>query len=127
MDYENDSSTSRVDWGDYAYGMDKKGLPGDWVHVVSLVWGSYEWAGLHAFYSPKDRLYFWYGDSGCSCNGWGDDINSVADFSNGDRAALRAALKGFAENNSAYSMSGDASVIDAIDALARFSPSEVAA
>lgn len=125
MDYENNSSVNRVNWEDYGYGMDEKGLPGDWVHVMSLTGGNYDWADLNAFYSPKDRLYFWHGDCGCSCNSWGDDIGSVASFNNGDKAALRAALKGFVEDNPWHFTPGDA--ISAIDTLARFSPPEVAA
>lgn len=126
MDYENNSSTDKVDWNDYSYRLGEMGLPDNWVHVVSLVGGSgYDWADLHAFYSPKERLYFWHGDSGCSCWGWGYDINSVADFNNGDRAALRAALKGFAEDYPSAFTPSDA--ISKIDALARFNPPEVTA
>ena len=126
MDYENNSSANRVNWSDYGYDMDRRGLPDDWVHVVSLVGSSgYDWADLHAFYSPRDRLYFWHGDYGCSCYGWDSGISFEADFNNGDKAALRAALKEFAEEHpSAFTLSDAISVIDA---LARFNPPEVTA
>jgi hypothetical protein len=42
---------------------------------------SYEWAIAHVFYSPRERMYFVYEDSGCSCNDPYDNI-TIDDFMN---------------------------------------------
>lgn len=67
----------------------------DWVEVTELAYYDYSWSILRAYYSPSARRYFWYGDSGCSCNDWTDLIESPADFENGDRQALIRALREF--------------------------------
>ena len=78
-------------------------IPGtaDWIEVAALYNsdGGYDWAEFKAFYSPSARRYFWHGDSGCSCNGWGDGVSSAESFENGDRDALNRAWKAFAEEN----------------------------
>ena len=79
-------------------------IPGteDWVLVASLEdgRGDYEWTEFRVFYSPSARRYFWHGDGGCSCNGWGDGVNSSSSFEDGDRAGLLRAWKTFTEENS---------------------------
>lgn len=74
----------------------------DWLTVADLEdgRGDYEWTEFKAFYSPSARRYFWHGDGGCSCNGWGDDVSTPADFEDGDRAALLRAWKTFTEDHS---------------------------
>ena len=74
----------------------------DWVEVATLEDGrmDYEWAEFRAFYSPSARRYFWHGDSGCSCNSWGDEVQGVEDFENGDRASLLRAWETFTEDHS---------------------------
>jgi hypothetical protein len=74
----------------------------DWVEVGQLGdgGGSYDWTEFRAFYSPSARRYFWHGDSGCSCNGWGDDLSTAADFEDGDRASLLRAWEEFAKDHS---------------------------
>lgn len=67
----------------------------DWVEVTELSYYDYDWSIFRAYYSPSARRYFWYGDSGCSCNDWTDLIESPADFENGDRQALIRALREF--------------------------------
>jgi hypothetical protein len=57
----------------------------DWITVAEMLEGSYEWTEFRVFWSPSARRYFWYGDSGCSCNGWNDDLEGVQSFENGDR------------------------------------------
>lgn len=78
-------------------------LPGTegWVEVAALDdgRGDYEWSDFKAFYSPSARRYFWHGDSGCSCNGWGDDVSSAASFEDGDRPALLRAWETFAKEH----------------------------
>lgn len=73
-------------------------IPGteDWVEVFDIDTGGYEWTAFKGFYSPSARRYFWKGDSGCSCNSWDEDLNNAQDFENGDRAALRNALRDYA-------------------------------
>lgn len=74
----------------------------DWVEVGQLGddGGSYDWTEFRAFYSPSARRYFWHGDSGCSCSGWGDDLSTSESFENGDRAALLRAWEEFAKDHS---------------------------
>ena len=71
----------------------------DWAEVADLGEGGYSWAEFKAFYSPSARRYFWHGDTGCSCNGWDDDLATSADFQDGDRAALLRAWETFAKEN----------------------------
>lgn len=78
----------------------------DWLTVADLGEGGYEWTEFKAFYSPSARRYFWHGDSGCSCNGWSDDLSTSADFEDGDRAALLRAWEAFTKDHS-YTFSGD--------------------
>lgn len=73
---------------------------GDWVEVAKLGdQGGYSWSDFNAFYSPSARRYFWHGDSGCSCNSWGDQLTDAADFENGDRPALLRAWEAFAKEH----------------------------
>jgi len=74
----------------------------DWVEVADLGEGGYSWCEFKAFYSPNARRYFWHGDSGCSCNSWNDDLNTAADFEDGDRAALLRAWEAFAKEHDYY-------------------------
>lgn len=73
----------------------------DWVSAAELDDGAggYEWTEFKAFYSPSARRYFWHGDSGCSCNGWGDGVGSASSFEDGDRAALLRAWEAFAKEH----------------------------
>jgi hypothetical protein len=79
-------------------------IPGteDWAEVALLEdgRGDYEWTEFKAFYSPSARRYFWHGDSGCSCNGWSDDVSTPAGFEDGDRAALLRAWESFTKDHS---------------------------
>jgi len=81
-------------------------LPGtaDWQLVAMLEdpRGDYEWAEFRAYYSPSARRYFWHGDSGCSCNGWGDEVSTADSFENGSRADLLRAWERFTKDNEYY-------------------------
>lgn len=75
-------------------------MPGteDWVVVAELSdGGGYEWTEFKAYYSPSARHYFWYGDSGCSCNSWDNYISCDGDFENGSRDDVLRAWQSFAE------------------------------
>lgn len=105
-----------VIWADYGIDHD---MPAYWVHVLTVDGsGTVEWATLHAFYSPTDRRYFWYGNSGCSCDWWGEELGSEADFENGEKADLERAIQRFADTE--Y---GD--MLDALADLRRFKPEAV--
>ena len=101
-------------------------LPGaeDWTEVAEMDdgRGDYEWTEFKAFYSPSARRYFWHGDGGCSCNGWGDEIHSLSDFEDGDRAALLRAWKTFTEENS-YDFSA-ADYADGVSKIRNFKESK---
>lgn len=109
-----------IDWSHFGIYDRTDNLPTDWQHVLTLDEGvGYDWATLHAFWSPSARRFFWLGDFGCSCNLWGDDVRSESDFENGDKAALRRALRVFTDERN-YINSGQ--LVDALDELARFKP-----
>lgn len=58
--------------------------PMDLVPVTSVnLGGGYDWDEFHAWYSPSRRVYYWASDSGCSCNSFGDGLDSIDDFENG--------------------------------------------
>lgn len=88
-----------LDWTDYGiYDTDNQNLPTDWQHVTTCGdSGGYDWTTFHAFYSPAERRYFWAGESGCSCNSWGDDLSTAADFQNGTKDDLLRALRAFCD------------------------------
>lgn len=110
-----------IDWADYGV-YTAPHMPADWVHVLTVNDGiEYEWSTLEAFYSPTARRYFWYGDSGCSCNWWGDTLTSEADFENGSKADLERAIRTFAGRGSLNT--GD--FLTALDDLRRFKAPEV--
>ena len=110
---------------DMVYGMsdDFRRDIADWVPVVTMDdGGGYDWTTFHAFYSPAERRYFWAGGAGCSCNYWGEDISSVGDFENGDRPALMAALRRFAEEHDYTFRATD--LVDALTEANAFNPKE---
>lgn len=59
----------------------------DWIEVAHDSDGGYEWSAISIFYSPSARRYFWYSDSGCSCNWHMDYVDSLGEFEDGDRQA----------------------------------------
>lgn len=109
-----------IDWNDFGI-YDSSNLPTDWRYVLTLdEGGGYNWATLHAFWSPSARRFFWLGNSGCSCTSWSDDLRGEADFENGDKAALRRALRGFADAHCGAIKPSQ--LVDTLDELARFKP-----
>jgi hypothetical protein len=63
----------------------------DWVEVYSdTKSANWEWDGLSVYWSPSARRYFWFRDSGCSCNWHMDRARSVGDFYDGSRTELLA-------------------------------------
>lgn len=49
---------------------------------------SYDWSSFEGYYSPDARKYFWYEDSGCSCNAFGDMVNNLSELCNGNKEDL---------------------------------------
>lgn len=105
-----------IDWQDYGIYTDH--LPTDWQHVVTIGTGGYEWARLHAFWSPTTRRFYWYGSAGCSCNSWGGGITHESDFRSGDREALKRAVRAFVDDYEHFFSPGDA--LSAIAEISRF-------
>lgn len=105
---------------DYSGGI----LPGteDWQHVVDLgSGGGYSWETTPFYYSPSARRFFWRSESGCSCNSWGDSIESVADFENGSRADALKAVRRIVEDSFETS---PANALDAAEAIRKFNIKE---
>ena len=67
----------------------------DWIAVATASESEgYDWRAISFYYSPSARRYFWYSDSGCSCNWHMDYEVSLADFEDGDKhAAIKAAIR----------------------------------
>ncbi|WP_424936653.1 MULTISPECIES: DUF7574 domain-containing protein [Bacteria] len=69
----------------------------DFEEVARLDSGEmYSWDSLGVYYSKSRRLFFWLHDSGCSCNSYGEYVESIEDFENGPRAAVINAAEAFA-------------------------------
>ena len=112
--------TKPVIWADYNIGLD---MPADWVHVLTLDGSdTVEWSTLHAFYSSSARRYFWHGAVGCSCNCWSEELDSLADFENGEKTDLERALRRFGDTE--YGISAE-DMLDALADLRRFKPAAV--
>ena len=93
----------------------------DWVPVVTMDdGGGYDWATFHGWYSPSRRVYFYGGGAGCSCNSYVDYFTNLGDFESGDRAALMAALRRFAEDHR-YTF-GPVDLVDALHEANGFNP-----
>ncbi len=86
------------------------------VEVFAAGEGGYEWSEFVAWQAPSGRLY-WFADSGCSCNGYGDNFSTVADFSDGDRDALERAFRAWAGENDYYCTAQQ--VIEGLEKLRR--------
>ena len=71
----------------------------DWQAVAYMDDGgaNYEWAEIRFFWSPSARRFFWRHEAGCSCNYWGSDPITVADFEDGDRTAALRAIREYGE------------------------------
>lgn len=92
----------------------------DWVPVVTMDdGGGYDWQTFHGWYSPTIRRYFWGSGAGCSCNDFTEEYRTVSDFGSGDRPALMAALRRFAEESYGF---GPTALVDALMAANGFNP-----
>lgn len=76
---------------------------------------SYEWSRMDVYYSPSARRYFWYSDSGCSCNYF--DATHSHEFIDGDREAACRAVREFCTED--Y-FSTDSDAVDCISTIKTF-------
>lgn len=65
------------------------------IEVAAIGEYDYSWSEFKVFYQPSSRRFFWQDDSGCSCYNYGDDMNSLADLCDGDKAAAIRAIDAF--------------------------------
>lgn len=65
----------------------------DFEAVTELSGTDWEWDRIDFWWSPSKRRYFWYEQSGCSCNGPFEYMATLGDFGSGHYAdAARVAL-----------------------------------
>lgn len=114
------SGTDIKDVFDWRWAPEQLESVADWVPVVTMDdGGGYDWRTFHGWYSPTARRYFWGSGAGCSCNDFTEDFRSVGDFENGDRPALMAALRRFAEESYGFRPTA---LVDALTATNAFNP-----
>lgn len=65
--------------------------------------GGYDWECFGAWHDG--HRYHWFSDSGCSCYGPGQDIDSLSDMENGDADALIRSYKAWATDS--YHLGGN--------------------
>lgn len=82
----------------------------DWIAVTDAFAGDWEWSSISVWYSPSARRYFWYSDAGCSCNSYGDHMDSASEFQDGDRTAALDAVSGYDDTERARARIRDFSV-----------------
>lgn len=70
-------------------------LPGseNFAEIFTAWGGDYEWAEFRCWYDTQAHVFYWLGQSGCSCHDFG--VDSLGDLSAGSRADALAALKHF--------------------------------
>jgi len=68
-------------------------LNSDLVHVTHEGHFDYDWVQTHIWYSPSHRRYYWHSESGCSCNSFGDYVNTIDDMESGTKADCLRALQ----------------------------------
>lgn len=91
----------------------------DFIEVVDLIGGGYDWDEFHGWYSPSRRRYFWDYGSGCSCSSWGDELYKLDDMMNGSKVDMERSLREFMDG--AYSFV-PSDVLDAVAQVKRFRP-----
>ena len=67
----------------------------DLTEVYSYITGGWEWSEIVVFYSSEEKRYYWFSDSGCSCESFWDNIKTLSDFYDGDKFAAANAIKNF--------------------------------
>lgn len=114
------SGTKFEDVFDWRWTPEQLAEVADWVPVVTMDdGGGYDWQTFHGWYSPTARRYFWGSGAGCSCNDFTEEYRTVSDFESGDRPALMAALRRFAEESYGF---GPTALVDALMAANGFNP-----
>lgn len=100
MYYISDDGTSRLTSNPLL--RDSEQMPGteDFVPVLSLDEGHYEWAEFHAWYSPGQRRYFWLGQTGCSCYSY--EVSSLGELQVGSRDDLLRSIHEWVQGEAQY-------------------------
>ena len=70
----------------------------EYVEVVDIFEGDWEWQIFTAWFNNKTNKYYWYGESGCSCDNYGDYVETLSELEYGDREALLRAVKSWYHN-----------------------------
>lgn len=117
------SKTEVKDVFDWRWTPEQLAKVSDWVAVVTMDYGGgYDWQTFHGWYSPAARRYFWGSGAGCSCNDFTENYQSPGDLESGDRHALMAALRRFAEESYGF---GPVALVDALTEVNGFNPRAV--
>ncbi|UJQ87193.1 hypothetical protein SEA_BAILEYBLU_55 [Arthrobacter phage BaileyBlu] len=97
--------------------MTNEAVPGteDFIAVHDFYGGGYDWSSFHAYYSPSARRFFWYTDSGCSCYGPMESVDSIGDFEVGSREDLIRAWNAWAVVTRDYDVTLDEKISGALE------------
>lgn len=100
MYYITSDGTSRLVKGPWTG--DYEQMPGteDFVPVLSVDEGGYEWAEFHAWYSPGQRRYFWSGQTGNSCYSY--EVSSLGELQVGSRDDLLRSIHEWVQREAQY-------------------------
>ena len=64
------------------------------IALPEMGWYDYEWDEFKSFYDPNARIFYWAEMSGCSCNDWYENVESVENLNFGRKDEfLRAAAE----------------------------------
>ena len=107
--------------GLYSWSEEDKQIVDKWQFVVSASHGGgYDWDDLYGFYDPESKRFRWVSGSGCSCNSISDEVYAPSDFEEGDRDALKRAVRSSYEG--AYEAS-PGELVDSLAAISKWEPS----
>ena len=70
----------------------------DWVEVAHELDSCFDWSAITVWWSPSARKYFWYSDAGCSCNDHMDYVDSIGEFSVGDKGDVLRETKDWSDS-----------------------------
>jgi hypothetical protein len=104
--------------GLYSWTDENKTAVEKWQPVVAVnLGGGYDWDDLYSFYDPEAKRFKWVSGSGCSCNSISDEVYGPEDFEDGDKEALKRAVRSHYEG--AYNANpGD--LVDDLAAVSRW-------
>ena len=59
----------------------------------------YSWWEFKSWHDPEARIYYWFEDSGCSCNHFMMDVDSISELSVGRKEELSNAIREYENDN----------------------------